>query len=227
MKMPQVRVKLVHYTKLEDILNSITHFLGVPVGIAALVLCIRKSLQLNSKPALATSIIYGLSIILLYAASGIYHGVKPGKLKLILRVIDHSNIFLLIAGSATPYSLIAFLPTHPLLGWASVIFVWTCAIVGITLTVINMEKFKVVQMVMYIAIGWTLLLFVKPMITIFSGSLRPGLTLLVVGGVIYTLGAIIYGFGRKYRYFHTIFHGFVLAGTLTHFYSIYNYVFAV
>ncbi|HRT82602.1 MAG TPA: hemolysin III family protein, partial [Oscillospiraceae bacterium] len=125
------------------------------------------------------------------------------------------------------YALVAFLPSHPVLGWVSVAFVWLCALVGISLTVINMEKFKVIQMVMYISIGWFALFLIKPMLAIFSGLLRPGLTLLVVGGVVYTLGAIVYGIGSKHRYFHTIFHGFVLAGTMVHFLSIYRYVFAV
>ncbi|HOO25612.1 MAG TPA: hemolysin III family protein, partial [Clostridiales bacterium] len=192
-KIPEVKVKLIHYTKLEDALNSVSHFIGIPLGIIALFLCVRKSLELNSKAAVTASIVYGLSIILLYGASAFYHAAKPGKLKLFLRVIDHSNIFLLIAGTATPYALVAFLPSHPVLGWVSVAFVWLCALVGISLTVINMEKFKVIQMVMYISIGWFALFLIKPMLAIFSGLLRPGLTLLVVGGVVYTLGAIVYG----------------------------------
>jgi len=218
------KVKLMNYTRTEDTVNAVTHFVGVPFGIIVLALCIKKSLEINSKAGLTASIIYGISIIILYAGSAFYHGVNPGKLKKVLRVIDHCNIFLLIAGSVTPFSLIAFRPEHPVLCWASIAFAWGSALFGIIGTAINQEKFKVVQMVLYISIGWVLLFAIKPLLTIFQGAYRPGLILLFVGGGLYTVGAILCGIGKKLPYFHAVFHGFVLAGTVAHFLSVYNYV---
>ena len=217
-------VKLMNYSRTEDTVNSITHLLGLPLGIVALVLCLKRSLEEGSKVGLISSIIYGISIILLYAGSGMYHGVNPGRVKKVLRVIDHCMIFILIAGSMTPYSLIAFRPYHPVLCWVTIGFAWGSALFGIICTAINQEKFKVVQMILYISIGWVMVFAIKPLLKIFSGELRPGLILLFVGGGLYTIGAILCGIGKKQPYFHAIFHGFVLAGTLVQFLSVYNYV---
>ncbi len=217
-------VKLMNYTRAEDTVNAVTHFVGVPFGVIVLALCIKKSLELNSKAGLIASIIYGISIILLYAGSAFYHGVKPGKLKKVLRVIDHCNIFLLIAGSMTPYSLVAFRPEHPVLCWVTIAFAWGAALFGIVCTAINQEKFKVVQMVLYISIGWVLVFAIKPMLAIFQGLFRPGLILLFIGGALYTVGAILCGIGKKLPYFHAVFHAFVLAGTVVQFVSVYKYV---
>ncbi|HZK39840.1 MAG TPA: hemolysin III family protein [Clostridia bacterium] len=224
--MKKQKVKLMNYSRTEDMVNAVTHVIGVPLGIAALVLCIKKSLEVNSTIGVIASVVYGVSIILLYAGSAFYHGVKPSKLKKVLRVLDHCNIFLLIAGTMTPFSLIAFRPSHPILCWVTIIFAWSCALFGIVGTAINQEKFKVVQMVLYISIGWVLIFAIRPMLTIFHGLQRPGLTLLIVGGALYTVGAIFCGLGKKLPYFHALFHGFVLAGTVTHFLSVYRYVLA-
>lgn len=217
-------VKLMNYSKTEDLVNSITHMVGFPLGIVALALCLHRSISAGSRAGIVSSVIYGISIIILYAGSALYHGVKPGKVKKVLRVIDHCNIFLLIAGSMTPYSLVAFQPTHPVLCWVTIGFAWGCALFGIIMTSINQEKFKTVQMILYIAIGWILVFAIKPMLSIFSGVLKPGLILLFVGGGLYTIGAIFCGIGKKLPYFHAIFHGFVLAGTIVQFLSVYNYV---
>jgi hemolysin III len=222
MKMQEV--KLMNYSRAEDTVNAITHLVGLPLGIVIMVLCIIRSVQAGSKAGLISSIIYGVSIMLLYAGSAIYHGAKPGRVKKVLRVIDHCMIFILIAGSMTPYSLVAFRPEHPLLCWFTIAFAWGSALFGIVCTAINQEKFKVVQMILYISIGWVLVFAMKPMLTIFHGIYRPGLILLFVGGGLYTIGAILCGIGKKQPYFHAIFHGFVLAGTIFQFLSVYNYV---
>ena len=225
--MKKQKVKLMNYSRTEDMVNAVTHVIGVPLGIAALVLCIKKCLEIDSTIGVVASVIYGVSIILLYAGSAFYHGVKPGMLKKVLRIIDHCNIFLLIAGTMTPFALVAFRPNHPVLCWVSIVFAWSCALFGIVGTAINQEKFKVVQMTLYISIGWVLIFAIKPMLTIFSGFLRPGLILLFVGGALYTIGAIFCGLGKKLPYFHALFHGFVLAGTVAHFVSVYSYVLSI
>jgi len=217
-------VKLINYSKTEDTVNAITHLVGFPLGIVALILCLHRSITSGSKTGIIASVIYGISIMILYAGSAMYHGAKPGRLKKILRVIDHCNVFLLIAGSMTPYSLVAFRPDHPVLCWVTFSFAWGSALFGIIMTSINQEKFKTVQMILYIAIGWVLIFAIKPMISIFSGIFKPGLILLFVGGGLYTIGAIFCGIGKKLPYFHAIFHGFVLAGSIVQFVSVYNYV---
>lgn len=218
------KVHLPNYSNLEDKINSITHMIGVPFGIVALLLCVRRSLESGSTWSLVSSIIYGTSIIVLFAGSATYHFLRPGKAKKILRIIDHCLIFLLIAGSVTPFALVAVRPEHPLMGWLGIVIAWGAALVGIIGTSINHEKFKKVQMVLYVGIGWVLLIGVRTMLEVFSGPFRPGFWLLLAGGICYTTGAILYGVGKKLPYFHAIFHVFVLAGTVIHFISVYNYV---
>lgn len=121
---------------------------GVPFGVAALVLCVRRSMESGSTWSIAACVIYGISIIVLFSGSAVYHFVKPGKTKKILRIIDHCMIFLLIAGSVTPYALVAMRPEHPLACWLAIAIAWGAALFGITGTSINHEKFKKVQMVL-------------------------------------------------------------------------------
>lgn len=217
-------VKLPNYSNLEDKINSVTHMVGVPFGIAALVLCVRRSLESGSSWSLVASIVYGVSIIVLFAGSSVYHFARPSKAKKLLRIIDHSLIFLLIAGSITPFALVAMRPEHPLACWLAIGIAWGAALFGITGTSINHEKFKKVQMILYIGIGWIMLLGVRTLLQVFSGPYRPGFYLLLIGGALYTVGAILYGVGKKLPYFHATFHIFVLAGTVVHFVSVYNYV---
>lgn len=220
-------VKLPDYTGSEDRINAFTHVAGVPFGIIALVLCLDKSIKTGSPWSVAASAVYGASLIVLYLGSAMYHSANPGKYKKAMRIIDHCMVFLLIAGSVTPYALVAFRPAYPLYCWLALAVAWGAALVGITLTSINHEKFKAVQMVLYIATGWTILLGMKYLRIIFNGGLRTGLRLLVLGGVLYTLGAIIFGIGVKKPYFHSLFHLFVLAGSVLHFISIYSYVLVI
>ena len=198
--------------------------LGVPLGFAALVLCVRRSIESGLAWSILSSVVYGCSIIVLFSGSAVYHFLRPGKAKKVLRIIDHCMIFLLIAGSVTPYALVALRPMHPLACWLTLAIAWGAALFGITGTTINHEKFKKVQMVLYIGVGWILLLGIKTLLKVFSGEYREGLYLLLIGGGLYTVGAILYGVGKKLPYFHAIFHLFVLGGSIVHFFSVYDYV---
>jgi len=188
------------------------------------VLCVRRSIESGSAWSILSSVIYGCSIIVLFSGSAVYHFLRPGKAKKVLRIIDHCMIFLLIAGSVTPYALVALRPLHPLACWLTLAIAWGAALFGITGTTINHEKFKKVQMVLYIGVGWILLLGIKTLLKVFSGEYREGLYLLLIGGGLYTVGAILYGVGKKLPYFHAIFHLFVLGGSIVHFFSVYDYV---
>ena len=218
-------IKIPAYSAVEDGWNSATHVLGAVMSVAALIACLIRVIPGGNAWAIVSCVIYGLSLIVLYTCSGVYHGLKATSFtKKVMRVIDHCMIFILIAGTFAPYMLIALRPGYPIHAGALFCIAWACAILGIVLTVVGFEKFKVIQMILYIAIGWTTVFIIKPLLTVFSGELRGGFILLLLGGIVYTVGAIFYGLGKKIPYAHMVFHLFVLGGSVLHFISIYRYV---
>ncbi len=213
---------LPSYTKTEEFLNSFSHALGVVFGIFVLISCIGAS---SNTAALIGSTVYGVSIILLYAMSSIYHGLNPSNLfaKQVLRVADHCTIFVLIAGTYTPVILNAIYPYAPLKALIILGCIWAAAIVGMIFTAIDLQKYSKFSMVCYIALGW-FALFLIP--SIMSSAGTAGLILLVSGGISYTIGAVLYGIGKKKRYMHFVFHLFVIIGTVLHYLCIFNFVMA-
>ena len=215
------KVPLIQYGKAEDIINSVTHAVGAVFGVIVLILCTVRSAKLGSAMGVVSSVIYGVSMILLYFCSALYHGLPAGNAKRFMRIVDHAVIYLLIAGTITPCVLIALRSESNVAGWVMFGVTWGCALLGIILTLIDFEKFKVMEMVLYIAIGWTLLFVVRPL---FHSLSTAGVVLVILGGAVYTVGAIIYGLGKKVKYFHALFHIFVLAGSTLHFVAVYWYV---
>lgn len=213
--------KLPIYTLFEELCNSISHGIGALLGVAALVLCLVKTLPTGDFYRIFSSFAYGISLIILYTISTVYHALKRNKGKAVMRILDHCSIYFLIAGSYTPFSLVLLRSYSEGWGWAIFCIVWIAGILGITLNAISLERFKIFSMICYLAMGWAVVIAVKPLLSVFSG---PGLALMVWGGVAYTLGAILYGIGAKMKYFHSIFHLFVVAGSVLHFFSIYLYV---
>ncbi len=212
------RISIPKYTLGEELMNSITHGVGAGLGIAALVLCIVKSCNPLDGYKLASSIVFGITVTLLYLMSCLYHALKVNRAKRVFRVFDHCTIFLLIAGTYTPYTLITL---HGTTGWILFGVVWGVGILGIVLNAVSLKRFANLSVACYIALGWVILLASKQLVA----SLAPtGLWLLVSGGIAYTLGAILYGIGSKKRYFHSVFHFFCLLGTALHFFSIYFFV---
>lgn len=210
------------YTKGEEIFNMVSHIVGGAFGVIALVLCIVFSAIHHNGYAVVSSIIYGVNMIILYTMSSIYHGLRPkGKAKKVFQILDHCSIFLLIAGSYTPFCLVAFREYNIALGWGIFGIIWGMAILGIVLNSIDIKKFKVFSMICYLAMGWCI---------IFTAKLLPqllgihGLVLLVTGGIIYTIGAVLYGIGRKKKYVHSVFHLFILLGSILQFFCILLYV---
>ncbi len=210
------------YTLAEELCNSISHGVGALLGIAGLVLCVLRAAMTGDPYALASAIIYGVTLILLYTMSATYHGLKPNNGKRVLRIIDHCSIFLLIAGTYTPYTLVVLRQASNAWGWGIFGVVWGAAVLGIVLNSISLEKFKVFSMICYLAMGWAILLAIKPLLQVFRG---PGLILLLAGGIAYTVGSILYGLGKKIKFMHSVFHLFVLMGSLLHFFSILLYVY--
>jgi len=210
------------YTKGEEIFNMTSHIVGGAFGVVALVLCIVFSGIHRNGYAVVSSIIYGVSMIVLYTMSSIYHGLRPqGKAKKVFQILDHCSIFLLIAGSYTPFCLVTFREYSPVLGWTIFGIIWGMATLGITLNSIDIKKYKIFSMICYLGMGWCI---------IFTANLLPkllgitGLTLLVLGGIAYTIGAILYGIGKKKKYIHSIFHLFILLGSILQFFCILLYV---
>ena len=191
-----------------------SHAAGVALGIVATVLCVVAAARGHNPMGVVTGAIFGASMILLYTISSVYHGLSPLVLgKKVLRVLDHCTIYLLIAGSYTPLALCALRGVNPKMGWTLFGVVWGAAVIGIILTAIDMERFKVFSMICYLAMGWCVVVTWKPMTQAIGLG---GTVFLVLGGVAYTIGAMLYVIGKKKnkRYVHSIFHLFVVLGSL-------------
>ena len=212
------RISIPKYTLGEELMNSISHGVGALMGLTALVLCIVKSCSPLDGYKLASGIVFGLTTTLLYLMSCLYHALKVNRAKRVFRVIDHCTIFLLIAGTYTPYTLITL---RGLTGWLLFGIVWGVGILGIVLNAVSLKRFAKLSVACYIALGWVVIFASRQLIASLD---RAGLWLLLGGGIAYTIGAVLYGIGAKKRYFHSIFHFFCLIGTLLHFFSIYFYV---
>ena len=212
--------KLPDYTKGEEIFNAVSHIVGGVLSIAALVVCLLVALSSGSVWSIVSGIVYAVSLIILYTISSLYHGLKPAVVKKVFQVIDHCVIFLLIAGTYTPFMLCIMRPVYPWLTLCMMLLVWGCAVVGMTLNAIDLKKFAKFSMISYLGMGWSVILVVKPFISLFP---RPGLVLVAVGGFFYTLGAALYGLGKKHRYIHGVFHVFVLIGSIAHFFAVAFY----
>lgn len=210
------------YTKGEEIFNMTSHIIGAVLGIVATVLCVTVSAIHGDAYAIVSSSIYGATMIILYTMSSIYHGLSPKTTgKKVMQVLDHCTIFLLIAGSYTPFALCTFRNYNPAIGWTIFGLIWGMAILGMVLNAIDLKKYKIFSMICYLVMGWAV---------IFRADLLPkllrinGLILLVAGGVAYTIGAILYGFGKKHKYMHSVFHLFIVLGSFLHFLCILLYV---
>ncbi len=205
------------YPPLEEKFNIITHGLGFLLGIAALVLLIVRAAQLGDAWHIVSFTIYGSSMIVLYAASTSYHSAKKPRLRYYLNIVDHSSIYLLIAGTYTPFALVTLNGT---IGWVIFGVVWGLAVAGIVMKLFFIGKYKILSTIMYVLMGWIILFAIKPLI---NNLPLPGLYWLLAGGIAYTIGAVLYSFNRL-KFNHAVFHVFVLLGSLCHFITIYLYV---
>lgn len=225
--MKQVRTKLEDrvlppYTKGEEIFNMVSHIVGGAMAIAALSLCVIFAAVRHRGPwAVVSAAIYGGTMVLLYTMSSIYHGLHRNMAKKVFQVIDHCTIYFLIAGTYTPVTLISLRRQYPVQAFVIFGLVWACCFTAATLTAIDLKKYKVMSMVCYIAMGWSIIFFIVPTMKCLGAG---GTVFLVTGGLAYTAGAVLYGLGRKKKYLHSVFHLFVLAGSILHFFMILFYV---
>lgn len=222
MKRTKLRDRLLpDYTKGEEIFNMVSHIVGGALGIAALVLCVVAAALHGDPWAVVGSAIYGASLILLYTSSSVYHGLRPGMGKKVMQVIDHCVIYILIAGTYTPILFCSIRPVSPVVAWVLFGVVWGLAAAAAAFTAIDLKKYGKLSMACYIGMGWCIVLAIK---TVIRAIALPGLLWLLAGGIAYTVGAVLYGVGKKHRYMHSVFHLFVLLGSILQFVCIMWYV---
>ncbi len=212
---------LPDYTRGEEIFNMVSHIVGGGLSVVMLVLCVVFAALWSNAWLVVGCSVYGASLVLLYTVSSIYHGLRPNTAKRVFRVLDHCTIYFLIAGTYTPILLGAVMPVDAVTAWVLFGVVWGLATVATVFTAVDMERFTVLSMICYIGIGWSVLWAVD---TVFVSLSLPGFVLLLAGGVAYTVGAVLYGIGKKKRYMHSVFHLFVIAGSLLQFFCIFFYV---
>jgi hemolysin III len=219
---PLSRRTLPDYTRGEEIFNMTSHIVGGALGIAALVLCVVVAAMHQTVIGVVSGAVYGASLIILYTMSSIYHGLPPkAYAKRVFQVIDHCSIFVLIAGTYTPIALVAFMSHSAWLGWGIFGIMWGVAALGIALNAVDIAKFSKVSMVCYLGMGWCVVLTARLLPGLLGWG---GVALLLSGGAAYTLGAVLYGLGKRRRYFHSVFHLFVLAGSVLHFLCVVLYI---
>ena len=213
---------LPKYTKGEEIFNMTSHIVGAVLGIVATVLCIVFAAIRENVYGIISGAIYGVTMIILYTMSSIYHGLSPKRYsKKVFQVLDHCSIFLLIAGSYTPFALCTIREYDLASGWIIFGVIWAFAILGIVLNSIDIKKFKVFSMICYLVMGWCIVFKITLLPELLGTA---GFVLLLLGGIAYTVGAILYGLGKKHKYMHSVFHLFILLGSLLQFLCILLYV---
>ncbi|MBL4605192.1 MAG: hemolysin III family protein [Flavobacteriaceae bacterium] len=205
------------YSDKEERLNILTHAFGLLLSSIGLPFLIIKSLDFNGFWKPASLIIYGVSMIILYAASTFYHASKEAKLRRRLNIFDHAAIYILIAGTYTPFTIIVL---EGKVGWILFGTTWFFALIGIILKLFYTGKFDKLSTIMYVLLGWQIAFVIKPLMADFSPN---GLKFLILGGVFYTLGAVLYSI-KKLPFNHAIFHVFVVLGSASHFFSIFYYI---
>lgn len=213
--------KMPDYTPGEEIFNMVSHIVGGAFGVVALVLTVVISALRGDVWSVVASAIYGGSMVALYTVSSVYHGLRVNMGKRVMQVIDHCTIFLLIGGTYTPVVLSAIRSYSPAWGWTLFGIVWGCAALGITFTAIDMKRYEKLAMALYLGIGWCVVLAIKPAM---ASVPMEGLLWILAGGVAYTIGAGLYALGAKRRYMHSVFHLFVVAGSILQFFGIFFYV---
>lgn len=201
------------YTLGEEIFNSVSHGVGGGLSIAGTVVLIVLAAIHSDAWGVVSSAIFGASLIILYTMSTLYHAITNPRAKAFFRIMDHNTIFFLIAGTYTPITLV---PLRGALGWVLFGIVWGAAVLGIVFNSIDLEKFRKPSVVCYIAMGWVIVIAIKPMLQKVSPL---SLWFLLIGGLFYTVGVIFY-VKKKKKYFHSIWHLFTIAGSIFHYFAV-------
>lgn len=212
----RTRLRLPLYSLGEEIFSAVSHGAAALIGAAILVL---QLVWCEKTPVTVVSVcIFGGTMVLLYTVSALYHALNVNRAKKVFQVLDHCTIFLLIAGTYTPITLCCI---RGFAGAALFFTVWAAAVVGIVLNAVSLEKFKKFSMICYLSMGWVVVFAMKAVLREMS---VPGLWFLLAGGISYTLGAVLYGLGKKIAYMHAVWHLFVLAGSVLHAVTVFTVV---
>ena len=204
---------LPRYTRGEEVFNMVSHIVGGAVGIATLVFCILIPAFRGSVSGILCGITFGVTMTALYCMSSIYHGLRPGMAKKIFQIFDHCTIYFLIAGTYTPILVCGMTRVDPVAAWVTFGAVWGLAAVATVLTAIDLSKYKVFSMICYVGMGWAVVFSMKQAYLCLG---HWGFLLVLAGGILYTLGVLFFQAGKKKKYFHSVFHLFVLLGSVCH-----------
>jgi hemolysin III len=205
------------YERNEELANIITHGLGVVLSIVALWLMVAYAVRDFEIMRVVAASVFGATLILMYLMSTLYHSIRDPELKQLFRVLDHSSIYLLIAGSYTPFTLVSLQGGW---GWAMFSIIWTLAVAGMVFKIFFIKRFHLLSTALYVAMGWVVLIAIKPLIEATSTG---AMVWLLTGGLMYTGGVVFY-LWDKLHYNHAIWHLFVMAGSFCHFWAVYWYV---
>ena len=205
------------YTPREELANSLTHGLGALLSVAGLGLLVFKAAQHGDAWQVVSTAIFGTTLVLLYTASTLYHSFRGERLKQVLQKFDHAAIFLLIAGTYTPFVLVTL---RGVWGWSLFSVVWGLAVAGVTIKFWLAGRFRLISTLIYLAMGWLVMIAIKPLVAALPAA---GLKLLIAGGLCYTGGTCFY-LWKRLPYHHAIWHGFVMGGSACHWAAVYLYV---
>lgn len=223
MKRTPLRDRLLpRYSKGEETMNMVTHIAGGGLAIIGSPFCILVSCRFGGWQNILGAVIYCLALVGVYTMSSVYHGLKTGTAKKVMQVIDHCAIYFLIAGTYTPILISGFLPVYPMIGWGLLLMQWLLTALAVTLTAIDLKRYQVFSMVCYIFMGWGIIFFLPQAINVMS---KPGFYWLLAGGIAYTIGAVLFGLGKKLPWMHAVFHIFVILGSLFQYLSIVLYLY--
>ncbi len=209
------------YTRGEEIFNFVSHAAGGGLAVVMLVLCVVRAALRQDPWAIVSSAIYGLSLVSVYTISSVYHGLRPEKAKKVLQVLDHCTIYFLIFGSYLPILFCPIRRTSPVTAWVLFGVILGMTALAVTLTAIDLQKYRVLSMVCYVGLGWCIV-FAAPVVL--RAIPIPGLLWLLAGGIAYSAGAVLYGLGKRRPYMHAVFHLFVILGSALQFVCIFFYV---
>ena len=212
--------RLPRYSRGEEIMNMVTHIAGGGLAVPGLILCILRAVLTRNLWGVITGAVYGVSLIAMYTVSSVYHGLRPNLGKKVMQVIDHCTIYFLIAGTYTVVLLSALRPAYPQLAWGIFAFEWLLATAATILTAIDLKKYSIFSMICYIGMGWAIIPFWRQVLDVLGGW---GFGLLLSGGIAYTIGSVLYGLGKRKKWMHSVFHIFVVLGSLLQYLAVLLY----
>lgn len=217
----QYKTELPDYTRGEEITNMVTHIVGGAFAVMAIPILVIVAALHGNPWGVVSGAIYGAALLIMFTVSSVYHGLHAGMAKRVMRIIDHCDIYFLIAGTYTPILLCGIRTINPAIAWTIFGVEWALAATAVTLNAVNLKRFEKISMVCYIGMGWCIVILLRLTIEAMTWD---GFVLLLLGGVAFTIGAALYGVGKKVRYMHSVFHVFVLIGCVLQFLSILFYI---